>query len=644
MCGIAGLLDFRRRNSADELRSVGERMALRLRHRGPDTSGIWIDAPTGVTLVHTRLSIVDLSPMGAQPMQSSCGRFVLSYNGEIYNAQELRTELVAAGRTFRGHSDTEVLVEGCAVWGVEDTVRRLIGMFAFAAWDRSEQCLYLVRDRMGIKPVYWGHSDGQLIFASELKAFPCVSGWRSELDLDSVSAFLRYSYVPAPRSIFRDVQKLQPGMILEVRGPDHIRAKAYWSLANVAERGVNSGQAFANDEEAIEALDALLSDAVRRRLVADVPLGAFLSGGVDSSVVVALMQKVSSRPVKTFSIGFQEAAYDESAHAAAVARHLGTEHTGFVVTPAEAQAVIQKLPQIFDEPFADSSQIPTYLVSELTRRHVTVALSGDGGDELFGGYNRYGAGYQVTAALGHLPRSLRAGLGRLITAIPPAQWDRAFALMPRAVRPRQAGEKMHKFASVLPEDIDGYYERLVAPGEDAWRMVRGGHEPKLGNPDARNRHALSDDRDWMRFMDTATYLPDDILTKIDRASMAVALEARVPLLDHRLVEFSWCLPRRFKWRSGQSKWLLRQVLHKYVPRALIERPKSGFAVPIGVWLRGPLRDWAEDLLNPRTLGDGLFDTENIREKWIAHQTGARNWQHVLWNVLMFEAWRREYAI
>ena len=648
MCGIAGLLDFGRRSSGDDLRAIGERMTGQLRHRGPDASGCWFDAERGVALAHTRLSIVELSPMGAQPMHSSCGRFVLSYNGEIYNAPELRAELEAAGRAFRGSSDTEVLVEGCAVWGVEKTVRRLIGMFAFAAWDRADQSLYLVRDRLGIKPVYWGKSNSQLIFASELKAFRCVPGWRGELDLESLSAYLRYSYVPAPRSIFRDVQKLRPGMILQVRDNGDVCETAYWSLADVAAAGQSSAREF-SDPEAIDALEELLGDAVKRRLVADVPLGAFLSGGVDSSAMVALMQKASSRPVRTFSIGFREAAYDESPHAAAVAKHLGTDHTELFVTPAEAQATIVKLPTIFDEPFADSSQIPTYLVSALTRKHVTVALSGDGGDELFGGYNRYGAGYQITSAMRYLPRSLRAGIGNAITAIPPSRWDSAFALMPEAMRPRQAGEKMHKLASVLPEDVGGYYERLISPGEDTWKMLHGHATPSLATSSfsavaMESRSAFRDERDWMQYMDAATYLPDDILTKVDRASMAVALEARVPLLDHRVVEFAWQLPRQFKFRSGQSKWLLRQVLYRYVPRSLIERPKSGFSVPIGDWLRGPLRDWAEDLLNPRTLGDGLFDTARLGEKWAAHQAGTRNSQHALWNVLMFEAWRREYAV
>jgi asparagine synthase (glutamine-hydrolysing) len=642
MCGISGFIDFRRRSSADELRTVAACMTRRLHHRGPDDAGSWVDAEAGLVLAHTRLAIVDLSPAGAQPMQSSCGRFVLSYNGEIYNAQELRSELEAAGREFRGHSDTEVLAEGCAVWGVERTVRRLIGMFAFAAWDRRERTLFLVRDRLGIKPVYWGRCDGRLVFGSELKVLQCIPGWRGELDIESLAAYLRFSYVPAPHSIFRNINKLKPGTILEVLPDGALRQKAYWSLAEIAARGEGESRRL-NDDEAIEALDSILGDAVARRLVADVPLGAFLSGGVDSSAVVALMQKASDRPVKTFSIGFREAEHDESAYAAAVARRLGTEHTEFVVTPEDARGVIERLPRIFDEPFADSSQIPTYLVSELTRRHVTVALSGDGGDELFGGYNRYGTGYRVFSALHHLPRSLRGSLGRAMSAISPAQWDGALSWMPASLRPRHAGEKLHKLAAVLPEDTQGYYERLASPGGDFWRALPGAVEPTLGALALESRQAIPDARAWMQFMDAATYLPDDILTKVDRTSMAVALEARVPILDHRVVEFAWSLPSRFKFRNGQTKWLLRQVLNRYVPQSLFDRPKTGFGVPIGAWLRGPLRGWAEDLLDSSAGKGGLFDPAPIKKAWAEHQSGTRDWQHALWNVLMFEAWRREYS-
>ena len=642
MCGIGGLVDFRRRMRADDLRAIGERMTGALRHRGPDDAAHWSDAETGILLAHTRLSIVDLSPLGAQPMHSSCGRFVLSYNGEIYNAAELRADLQAAGRKFRGHSDTEVLAEGCAVWGVRETVRRLIGMFAFAVWDRRHRSLSLVRDRLGIKPVYWSLADGQMMFASELKALRGVPGFDPELDRQSLAAFLRYSYVPAPRSIFRGVHKLKPGTILTICADDRIEEEPYWSLADVAMRG-KADQRDMSDAEAIDALDTLLSDAVSCRMIADVPLGAFLSGGIDSSTVVALMRKASSGPVRTFSIGFQEADYDESAHAAAVARHLGTDHTEFVVSPAEARACITRLPVIFDEPFADSSQIPTYLVSELTRRHVTVALSGDGGDELFGGYNRYGAGYRLTATLRHLPPHLRESISRAITAVPPARWDAIFGLLPATMRPRQAGYKMHKLAAVLPEDEQGYYERLISPGDDVWTLLRDAREPHLAL-DAVDRTALPDARDWMQLMDTATYLPDDILTKVDRASMAVGLEARVPLLDHRVVEFAWRLPQRFKFRNGSGKWLLRQVLFRYAPSSLFERPKSGFSVPIGDWLRGPLREWAADLLDPAALqAEGLFDAAKVTEKWQLHLGGARNLEHGLWNLLMFEAWRREFS-
>ena len=642
MCGVAGLIDLQRRTSDDDLRSIGEQMAAQLRHRGPDDAACWVDAPCGVALAHTRLSIVDLSPAGAQPMSSSCGRFFLSYNGEVYNADELRTELRSNGRSFRGHSDTEVMVEGFAVWGVQGTVERLIGMFAFAVWDRQEQSLFLVRDRIGIKPMYWGKIDGRVFFGSELKAFRHLPFWRGELDLDSVAAYLRYSFIPAPRSIFQNVRKLQPGRLLQVRPDGECRETAYWSLSDVAVRGRESRRDM-SDLEARDLLDTLLADAVERRMVADVPLGAFLSGGIDSSTVVALMQKASARPVRTFSLGFAERSYDESSHAAAVAAHLRTDHTQLVVTPAEAQAAIMKMPAIFDEPFADSSQIPTYIVSELTRRHVTVALSGDGGDELFGGYNRYGAGYDIAARLRFLPQALRVKIADAMLRIRPDRWDAAFALVPQRLRPRQAGEKMHKLATVLPEDAAGYYERLISPGGDTWKILGGVSEPTLQALDSPNEKLIPDEREWMQFMDAAVYLPDDILTKVDRASMAVSLEARVPLLDHRVVELAWQLPRRFEIRDGQGKWLLRQVLYKYIPKSLVERPKMGFAVPLGEWLRGPLRDWAEELLNPAAIdGFELFDARQISVKWAEHQSGKRDWQHALWNILMFECWRREH--
>jgi asparagine synthase (glutamine-hydrolysing) len=642
MCGIAGFVDSRRRQNQAELDRLATAMANSLSHRGPDAQTAWTDAECGVALGHARLSIVDLSPTGAQPMHSSCERFVLAYNGEVYNALELRVELEAAGRPFRGHSDTEVIVEGFAVWGVEQTVRRLIGMFALAAWDRRERRLTLVRDRLGIKPLYWGVFDNRLIFASELKALQLVPGWKGVLDRDALAAYMRFGYVPAPGSIYQGVRKLMPGTLLEFSAGSEVRERTYWSLSDVAEAGERD-PLDVSDEEAEQVLEDLLTDAVKRRLVADVPLGMFLSGGVDSSTIAALMQSVSDRPIRTFSIGFHEQSFDEAVHAKQVAAHLGTNHEEFYVTPAEAQAVIPNLPTIYDEPFADSSQIPTFLVSQMTRRHVTVALSGDGGDELFSGYNRYNTGLRLAKAIRALPKSARNGAASAIRALSPQTWDCAFALVPGRLRPRNPGDKMHKFANVLPEDGTGYYRHLISQWDGAWSIVQGAREPAHVLSDPTIKARFPDDLAWMQFLDTITYLPDDILTKVDRASMAVSLEARVPLLDHRVVELAWRLPKRFKVRDGKGKWLLRQVLYKHVPKALIERPKMGFAVPVDQWLRGPLRAWADDLLDPKGLRDaGILDLGPILQKWNEHKSGRRNWQQFLWNVLMFEAWRRQY--
>jgi asparagine synthase (glutamine-hydrolysing) len=641
MCGIAGFLDPKRRSGDNELKALAAGMAGALRHRGPDAQGVWVDEQAGLALGHARLSIIDLSPAGAQPMQSANGRFVLSYNGEVYNAGELRAELERAGHVFRGHSDTEVLVEGFAEWGIAATVERLIGMFAFAVFDRRERVLTLARDRLGIKPLYWGRVDGRVVFASELKAFAAMPDFAPQIDRQALAAFLCTGYVPAPSSIYDGIEKLEPGTLLEIREDGTTRSERYWSLLDVATRG--QGAVLDIDEaEAGDRLESLLTDAVTRRMVADVPLGVFLSGGIDSSTVTALMQANSPSPVKSFTIGFEDTGYDEAAQAKAVAAHLGTDHTELTVTAEEAQSVIPRLPQIYDEPFADSSQIPTFLVSEMTRKHVTVALSGDGGDELFAGYNRYGQGLRAARALKMLPRPVAAGLATMIGAIPPAALDRLFGLVPAGLRPRLAGDKLLKLAGVLGQDTAGYYRTLVSPWAEAWSLVEGAARPEPTAFGAATRDRFDSDLAWMQYADSVTYLPDDILTKVDRASMAVSLEARVPLLDHRVVDFAWHLPGAFKIRGGQGKWLLRQLLHKYVPKHLVERPKMGFGVPIDAWLRGPLKDWAADLLNPAAMTEqGLIDPRPVQEKWNEHQSGRRNWQYFLWNVLMFEAWRRE---
>ncbi len=640
MCGIAGFLDEKRRWAAGRMNAVAADMANALRHRGPDATATWADAGKGIAFAHTRLAIIDLSAAGSQPMTSGCRRCTITYNGEIYNAHELREELERAGRRFRGHSDTEVIVEGCAAWGVEETVGRLIGMFAFGLWDREEGTLTLVRDRLGIKPLYWGQQEGRVVFASELKALKQIPGWHGEIDPQALAAFMRHSYVPAPVSIYKGIFKLPPGTMLRVTAGMEPKITSYWSLSDVVETGQSRPSAL-SDNEAVEALEDLLLDAVKRRMVADVPLGAFLSGGIDSSTVVALMQRATNAPVRTFSIGFHEDVYNEAQHAKEVARHLGTDHTEQYVTPEEAREVIPDLPTIYDEPFADSSQIPTFLVSRMTREHVTVALSGDGGDELFAGYNRYVQGLRLARLRAIAPRPLRALASHILTALPPRVWDGIFSAVPASVRPRLAGDKMHKLAGVLPEDEIGFYCKLISQWDPAWVLVRGAREPQGIFSDPALRARFDDPVAWMQYLDTLTYLPDDILTKVDRASMAVSLEARVPILDHRVVEFAWSLPAQLKIRNGTSKWLLREVLHKLVPRELVERPKMGFGVPIDTWLRGPLKEWGEDLLAEGELAkDGILDSGPIREKWAEHQSGRRNWQHLLWNVLMFQAWRQ----
>ena len=644
MCGIAGIWDRRARGAADTLTASVAAMTQSLVHRGPDDGDLWSDQEAGLAIGHRRLSIVDLSPAGAQPMLSSCGRFVISYNGEVYNAAELRLALEAAGRRFRGHSDTEAIVEGAAVWGVGPTVERLIGMFAMALWDRHERTLYLVRDRLGIKPLYWAEFDRRLLFGSELKALRADRGWSAELDRDALAAYLRFGYVPAPHSIYRGVSKLPPGTILTIRPHGPPEFAAFWSLDEVARRGQTAR--FAGDEEeAAEALDVLMRDVVRRRMVADVPLGAFLSGGIDSSTVVALMQAQSARPVRTFSIGFHERGYDESQNAAAVARHLGTEHTELYASPQHALAVIPQLPDMYDEPFADSSQVPTYLVSRMTRQHVTVALSGDGGDELFAGYTRYFRGERLWRTIDATPQTLRLLAACGVRALSPAAWSALGAIIPEQRRPTQFGDKMHKLAGVLagPQEASAFYRQIVSLWVDPASVLITGSEPPGPLEDARVQAVVPDFVERMQYLDTLTYLPDDILTKVDRASMAVSLEARVPLLDHRLVSFSWSLPPAMKAGDGVGKRLLRRVLNRYVPKELVDRPKMGFAMPVHSWLRHELRDWAEGLLDERRLArEGIFEPGVIRSRWREHLDGRRNWQGALWSVLMFQAWKERW--
>ncbi len=641
MCGVAGLVTFRADNEA-ALLARARAMAQCMIHRGPDAGGAWADPEAGFATGHRRLSILDLSDAGAQPMLSAGGRYVISYNGEIYNADELRPALEAKGIRFRGHSDTEVILEAFAAWGVEATVSRLIGMFVIALWDRETRCLWLIRDRLGIKPLYWGRFGDLFLFASELKGLRADGGWPVEYDRAAMTAYCRFSNIPSPMTIYRGVNKLPPGCILRLQPGREPEITRYWSLSEVVAAG--RAQPFTGtDQDAEQCLVELLGDAVRRRMVADVPLGAFLSGGINSSTVVALMQQASSSKVRTFSIGFTEKDYDEAPYAKAVAGHFGTHHTELYVTPDEARDVIPRLPDIYDEPFANSSQIPTFLVSELTRRHVTVALSGDGGDEVFCGYNRYFLANMLRSRLLTIPRPLRSVGSQALTVVPPAMWDAAFRVVPHRWRPPHAGDKLHKLARVLMEDEDNTYLQLLSHWHAPEQLVIGGREPQSIVIAPENREVAPDYTERMQYVDTLTYLPDDILTKVDRASMAVSLEVRVPFIDHRVVALAWSLPHHMRIRNGRGKWIVRQLLRRFLPQDLIERPKMGFGVPIDSWLRGSLREWAEDLLSEESLRRTGLRSEPIRARWNAHLTGRENWQYPLWTVLMMQAWMARHA-
>ena len=656
MCGITGVIG----HQGVGLESILSPMVQAIRFRGPDDSGIWCDPVHGMGLGHARLSVLDLSPQGHQPMLSASGRYVLSYNGEVYNFSELREELKYTGANFRGYSDTEVMLAAIEQWGVTAAVTKFVGMFAFALWDREQGTLSLIRDRIGIKPLYFGWAGKTFLFGSELKVFRAYKGFLPEIDRGALTSFIRVGYVPTPLSIYKRVYKLSPGCLLtvgkkELEAPEGFspdpdsrdatwKPVRYWSAKESAEAGC-AAPFRGSEVEGIEHLDGLLRHAVGLRMIADVPLGAFLSGGIDSSLVAALMQAQSSSPVRTFTVGFHETDYNEAVYAQKVADHLGTDHTELYISPEQAQAVIPRLPAMYDEPFADSSQIPTFLISELARRHVTVALSGDGGDELFGGYNRYFWGPQLWRHLSWVPRSVRNSLGKGITALSPSTWsgfsEQFERFLPKVANP---GDKLHKLAALLAlPDPDAMYLGMVSLWKDPAEVVVQGVEPLTPVTDRANWASLPDFTMRMMYLDLITYLPDDILTKVDRASMAVSLEARVPLLDHRIVEFAWRLPLSFKIRQGgEGKWLLRRLLDRYVPSSLVERPKMGFGVPLDSWLRGPLRKWAEELLDEDGLRrEGYLHPEPIRKLWEEHLSGKRNWQYPLWNVLMFQAWLRQ---
>ena len=635
MCGIVGYWNFSG-GAPEEMEGQVLRMASRLESRGPDDAGAWVDGQTGVALGHRRLSIIDTSSAGHQPMLSRDGRWVLSYNGEIYNAVELRRELDP--ERFTGHSDTEVLVEAVARWGVDATVARLVGMFAFALWDRHRRELHLVRDRLGIKPLYWSRQGRRLFFGSQLKALAVHPGFRASIDRAALVSYMRLGYINAPHSIFEGVHKLSPGCMVTISAeePERCAPRRYWDLARVAAQGTLQG----SDEELMEGLDARLRQAVGRRMIADVPLGAFLSGGIDSSLVVALMQQLHDRPIDTFTIGFETAAFDESDYARRVAQHLGCRSHIQRLHPRQALELVPQMPEWYDEPFADSSQLPTTLVSRFARQHVTVVLTGDGGDECFGGYHRYWYIPRLQRA-----RALLGPRGRALSVAALRAMARRQRAMPEGALPswwaqRISTRRLDYLASVLeaPDDVSLVLQ-MASLRQRPGLLVPGADEARTSIEDPALRRGASDELTWLQLVDLHSYLPDDILTKIDRATMSIGLEGRVPLLDHQVVEYAVRLPRRMKIRQGHSKWALRQILHRHVPAELFERPKAGFAIPLSDWLRGDLRDWASDLLASRQLREeGGLDLELVQRDWRDHVTGAQDRRRELWPVLMFASW------
>jgi asparagine synthase (glutamine-hydrolysing) len=648
MCGLTGYLG-RTDLSVGAHTALLLRMSERLLHRGPDSGGVWCDPEAGFGLAHRRLAVVDLSPAGAQPMHGHSGRYVLAYNGEVYNHLELRSQLERerAAPLWRGHSDTETLLACAQAWGIEETAKRAVGMFAMALWDREARALTLVRDRMGEKPLYYGWQGSgatrSFLFGSELVALRSHPSFAAEVDRDSICMLLRYSCIPAPWSVYRGVSKLPPACLLTISltNPEPVVHK-YWSVFNAVRAGRE--HPFGGDpKEAVDELERIASEAVRGQMVADVPLGAFLSGGIDSSTIAALMQKQSHRPIKTFTIGFSEPGFDEAVYAKSVARHLRTEHTELYVRPEQARDVIPRLPELYCEPFSDSSQIPTFLVSQLARSHVTVALSGDAGDELFAGYTRYGVTASLWRRLSSFPVMFRRAAARLLEGVPPGVWDRWGHLLPGGRRFTAIGYKVHKGATVLTSNsAQELYLRLVSHHLDPLSYVTGGHESSAHAVDWDHSDLRGlDVVEKMMVFDSVTYLPDDILVKVDRAAMSVSLETRVPYLDHRLVEFAWTLPLTYKLRDGVTKWPLRQVLYRYVPRDLVERPKAGFGIPLAAWLRGPLRQWVEELIDEgRLRREGYFEASAVRRLWDQHLSGRRNLAYHLWDILMFQAWQQ----
>jgi asparagine synthase (glutamine-hydrolysing) len=642
MCAIVGFWDSSRRAESRELARVALDMASVLQHRGPDDQGAWADENVPLALGHRRLAILDLTDEGHQPMRSADGRYVLVFNGEIYNFKSLRDDLEKRGHIFRGHSDTEIMLAAFCEWGLLPALERFAGMFAFALWDRQARKLHLARDRAGEKPLYYGWTDGVFVFGSELKALRAHPRWRGEINRDALALLTRYGYIPSPHCIYENIRKLPPGSVLTLT-ESHIRARqtpepsAYWSPQLIAEAG--AANPFSGSEaEAKEQLRELLSDSVGRQMVADVPLGAFLSGGIDSSLVVALMQAQSPRPIKTFSIGFEQEKFNEAPFAKAVAAHLGTDHTELYVCDRDLQQVIPKLPRIYDEPFADSSQIPTTLLCQLTGASVTVSLSGDGGDELFGGYNHYRIGQRLWKNLALIPKPCRAPLARELRRA-----ARAGLSLRVAGRANRLLNRVWNLSDILPATTDlSLYQLLMSPNRVPGAWLKNANEPAAKNGEFSTWRNLPELLQRMMWLDFVSYLPDDILVKVDRAAMSVSLETRIPLLDHRVIEFAFRLPATFKQRGDSGKWLLRQILYQSVPPALVDRPKKGFSAPIAEWLRGPMRDWAEPLLDESRLQqEDFFNARQVRQNWQEHLLQKRDWSPGLWHVLMFQAWLDE---